>query len=50
MAFAGLPIHGGGACHYRIEPIGLLPTVVRCHVRLWYEMTRALKALAERPA
>jgi hypothetical protein len=49
-AFAGLPIYAGPAALrcYRPEPLDLLPSAVRRHARLWYEMTRALKALAER--
>jgi hypothetical protein len=49
-AFADLPIYDGvaGPLAYRVELLELLPTVVRRHAQLWYEMTCALKALAER--
>ena len=51
-AFAGLPIYCGAVetRSYRVEPLGVLPTVVRRHALLWYEMTRALNALAQRSA
>jgi hypothetical protein len=47
-AFAGLPIYTGAADvpTYKVMPTGILPTVVRRHVRLWDEMTCALHALA----
>jgi hypothetical protein len=49
-AFGGLPIYDGtgGPLCYRVEPLEMLPTVVRRHARLWYEMTCALQALAQR--
>ena len=48
-AFAGLPLYPGEAeaPAYRVEIIDLLPTTVRRHARLWYEMTCALNALAK---
>jgi hypothetical protein len=50
-AFLGLPIYQGAADArtYRVEPLGLLPNAVRRHVLLWFEMTRALHALARQP-
>jgi hypothetical protein len=48
-AFAGLPIHGGAeALSYQVAPLDVLPTVVRRHAQLWYELTRALNALGQR--
>jgi hypothetical protein len=48
-AFAGLPIYDGdaGMRRYRVVPAGMLPSVVRRHVYLWYEMSRALSVLAQ---
>jgi hypothetical protein len=48
-AFAGLPIHcGAEVLSYRVAPLDVLPNVVRRHAQLWYEMTQALKVLAQR--
>lgn len=46
-AFARLPIYQGAADApvYRVEPLDLLPSVVRSHARLWFEMTCALRVL-----
>lgn len=47
-AFGGLSIYAGAAERpsYRVVPYGLLPAVVRRHAFLWFEMTRALSAMA----
>lgn len=47
LAFARLPIYGGAADAraYRMVPLDLLPSVVRGHVNLWFEMASALRAL-----
>jgi hypothetical protein len=50
-AFARLPIFDGAAATlvYRVQPLDLLPSVVRNHARLWFEMTCAMRALHDKP-
>jgi len=47
-AFSRLPIYAGAGDlpSYRLEQLDLLPSVVRSHARLWFEMACALRVLS----